>query len=236
MTNQKIEINAKEGTNEITIREGNALPLEPIKISINGIIDTPLKWLEKRSSEIELLKSHIQVDRDSMSIKLIIDEDNPYFTTIAGTLSISKDFLKFNVNNSTYLTPVEMAEFFKMNRFFFENRDTAMNLVATLKNFRAKVNKEVEVEVNQNKGDKRLLVNQVCEHNAPSSFVLLLPLFKGTKAIRIEVETYFRADDLTCCLISPQANELIEEYKNSAIDEVLKTISSSYPEIVIIEV
>ncbi len=129
-----------------------------------------------------------------------------------------------------------MAELFKMNRSYFENTQTAMELVSLLKAFKAKVNKEVEQEFDTNKGDKKLIFNQVVDSNLPSTFNVELPIFKGVEKHILELETYFNPDDLTCTLVSPQANDIIEQVTDTSIDSVLEQIIQITDSLPIIEI
>ena len=221
---------------KLEVREGKALELfNPEIVEINGILNAPLRYIEKRVYTLNQLQCHILVNRDKMSITLVINEKDHFGDIIRGTLELSPDFERFGINTGEYRTTLEMAEFIKMNRAFFENRSEAMNLVYQLRKFKAKVDKEVEAEYQPNKGDKRVLIQQVVDSNIPESFNVLLPLFKGYSKQNIEVETYFNPDDMTCTLVSPGANESIIDFKDEAINEVLEKIKELASEIVIIE-
>lgn len=221
---------------KLEVREGKALELfNPEIVKINGVLNTPFKYIEKRVNTLNQLRCHILVDRDKMSITLVINEKDHFGDIIQGALELSPDFERFGINTGEYRTTQEMAEFIKMNRAFFENRSEAMNLVYQLRKFKAKVDKEVEAEYQPNKGDKRVLIQQVVDSNIPESFNVLLPLFKGYSKQNIEVETYFNPDDMTCTLVSPGANESIIDFKDEAINEVLEKIKELASDIVIIE-
>lgn len=221
---------------KLEVREGKALELfNPEIVKINGVLNAPLKYIEKRVNTLNQLQCHVLVDRDKMSITLVINEKDHFGDIIRGMLELSPDFERFGINTGQYRTTLEMAEFIKMNRAFFENRSEAMNLVYQLRKFKAKVDKEVEAEYQPNKGDKRVLMQQVVDSNIPESFNVLLPLFKGYSKQNIEVETYFNPDDMTCTLVSPGANESIIDFKDEAINEVLEKIKELASEIVIIE-
>ena len=221
---------------KLEVREGKALELfNPEIVKINGVLNAPLKYIEKRVNTLNQLQCHVLVDRDKMSITLVINEKDHFGDIIRGMLELSPDFERFGINTGEYRTTLEMAEFIKMNRAFFENRSEAMNLVYQLRKFKAKVDKEVEAEYQPNKGDKRILIQQVVDSNIPESFNVLLPLFKGYPKQVIEVETYFNPDDMTCTLVSPGANESIIDFKDEAINEVLEKIKELASDIVIIE-
>ncbi len=162
---------------ELIIREGAALPLkEPKIIDINGILKNPLEWLKKRNSEIDGLQAHIIVNREKMSIVLVTEESNHYSKKVGGSLQLHPDFLKFGINSGEYVTAFDMAHFFKMNRSCFENQSEAMNLVATLQNFKAKVNKELE-----NSDNNRLPPVFFTSRKIPSPVSILISPLKAAK-------------------------------------------------------
>jgi hypothetical protein len=233
---ENISLNIEKGANEVIIRTGQALPAkEPRVVTLTGVLESPLEYLKKRIGLIDRSLCIVCVDREQMTISLRIGEHNYYMDTVTGKMELHPDFVKFGINSGKYRTPVEMAEFFKMNRVMFENRQEAMNLVQLLRTFKAKVDKQVEADFNPNKGDKRVLIAQAVESNIPTSFNVCVSIFKGSPKQTIEVETYFNPDDLTCTLVSPQANEEMSYIKDEEIDRVLMGIREIAPEIVVVE-
>lgn len=219
----------------IIFREGQALPLhEPEKVQLLGTIDAPARWLEKRADTINQKECYVEVNREKMIISLRTDESSYYGTTVYGKLELSPEYNKFGINGGEYITNFEMAELFKMNRAYFENRSVAMKLVTDLQNFKAKVDKEIENSDNK-RGDRRILVNQAVQSNLPEAFNLVIPVFKGCEKQTVHVEVYVNPNDFTCTLVSAQSNELIIETRDTIIDEVLERIRLTCPDIVIIE-
>lgn len=226
---------------EVVIREGSAPkaldPKEPKLINIIGTIDAPLRWLEKRIELINQKESDVLVNRDKMRISLTINETNFYQTGIGGTLQESKEMEEFGINSDKKWDPIKLSKFIKMHRAFFTDKSQNMMLVSTLKNFKAKVNQDIERSKEEN-GSKVDNYSQVVDSNLPKSFKLNIPLFKGFACEEIEVEIYADVDgrDVSLSLVSAGANEAIEEYKNKVIDEQLDAIRQIAPDIVIIEV
>ena len=221
---------------EIIIREGQALPAkEPEQVHINGTIDAPARWAENRKSVIKQIASHMIVNRQDMTISLVEDEKNYYGSTINGKMALTDKFKEFGINSGKYITNFEMANLFKMNRSFFETKAICMELVSKLKNLKASINKQIEAS-NNDRGNRRELVDQVVQHNIPDSFKLTLPIFNGTDPQEIEVEINVDADDLSCTLISPHAKDLIEQMRNEKIDDVIDRVNAACPDIVVIEV
>lgn len=237
MQPKDLNITVEKGIKTVEVLIGSALePKEPQKVEITGTLDAPFRWLEKRVPEIDQKKAHIVVDREKMSILLIVDESNHYLTRIEGKLQLHPAFLKFGINQGDYRTPVEMSELIKMNRSYFENRQKAMELVSLLRNFKAKINKDVEAEIDLKKGDRKVLVAQKIDSNLPDAFHIVVPIFKGHKPSTIECEVYFNPDDLTCTLVSPEANDTTEEIKDGEMDKVLSEIREIATDIAIIEI
>ena len=226
---------------EVVLREGEAPvvldPKEPERVVISGTIDTPFRWLEKRIELINQKASNIIVNRDVRGIALTVDETNYYQSDIRGELKTSKEMMEFGINTEKKWEPIKLSKFLKMHRAFFTDKSQNMMLVSTLKNFKAKVNQDIERSKEEN-GSKVDNYSQVVDSNLPKSFKLNIPLFKGFACEEIEVEIYADVDgrDVSLSLVSAGANEAIEEYKNKVIDEQLEQIRQIAPDIVIIEV
>ena len=204
---------------------------------IDGTIDVPYRWLEKRIDLINQKSSNIIVNRDKMGMILTINETNYYQDAITGVLQPSKEMVEFGINTDKKWEPIKLSQFLKMHRAFFTDKSQNMMLVSTLKNFKAKVNQDIERSKEEN-GSKVDNYSQVVDSNLPKSFKLNIPLFKGFACEEIEVEIYADVDgrDVSLSLVSAGANEAIEEYKNKVIDEQLDAIRQIAPDIVIIEV
>ncbi|MDR0712600.1 MAG: hypothetical protein LBF67_09710 [Prevotellaceae bacterium] len=123
-----------------------------------------------------------------------------------------------------------------MNRAFFTDRAVNMKLVSVLMNFTANINSKVELSVRET-GDRTNSFVQVVNSNLPPSFTLSIPIFKGKDAELLEVETFATVDgrDVSFTLISPGANQTLEEIRNGVINEQLAQIVEVAPEIAIIE-
>lgn len=166
---------------EVVLREGEAPvvldPKEPERVVISGTIDTPFRWLEKRIELINQKASNIIVNRDVMGIALTVDETNYYQSDIRGELKTSKEMMEFGINTEKKWEPIKLSKFLKMHRAFFTDKSQNMMLVSTLKNFKAKVNQDIERSKEEN-GSKVDNYSQVVDSNLPKSFKLNIPLSK----------------------------------------------------------
>lgn len=246
MQNEKMQINLDKDCQkaEVVIREVdkvNELPvLEPEKVNITGTITSIFSFLEKRwgcEGQINHEHTHIIVDRDNLSMTLIANEtDARNKMVIVGKLKLSRQFMEFHINDGYVWEPLVLSQFIKMNRAYFSNRDENMKLVSVFKNFKAKVNTDYERDRKEN-GSYMDNYSQIVDSNMPDRFFVVLPIFKGTKAQSIEVETYatINGHDVTVQLISPSAQQVVDETLDAIIDEQIAAIREIAPEIPFIE-
>jgi hypothetical protein len=123
-----------------------------------------------------------------------------------------------------------------MNKSFFPDRAENMKLVSDLMNFIGTVNSNIERSVKES-GDRSDKFEQVVNSNLPASFKLKIPVFKGVDAHTIEIETFAQvnAKDVSFILLSPAANEIMEDIRDTEIDKQLNLIREICPDIAIIE-
>ena len=246
MDNEKLQINFAPGMEkaELILREGVApeklKQLAPVKTEILGTIGTVSEYLKKRVSvgQFEQRDCHILVDREHITIKLVINEADPYKRgVVVGSLQIHPKFKEFGINSSEEWTPSELGLFLKMNRVFFPDRNVNMSLVSTLMNYTAEINSKVERAVKEC-GSRIDSYAQIVNSNLPKSFVINIPLFKGMQPEVIEVETFAKVDgrDVKFVLMSPGAQMSLEDIRDKVIDEQISLIREIAPEIAIIEI
>jgi len=242
---KKVVINIPEGacSSEVIIREGGAAkvldPKPPVKTNLSGVIGAPVEYLDKRvnTNQFTQERSHLIVNREQITLTLIINEDDDYLRgMITGKLEAHPKFIEFGINTGKVWTPIELGMFFKMNRSFFTDIKLNMNLVHELMNFTATVNSKIEQSVKQN-GNQTDNFAQLVNSNLPESFVLNIPIFKGMPAETLEVETVAKINgrEVLFTLISPGANQTLEEIRDKAINEQLTMIREIAPKIAIIE-
>lgn len=170
-----------------------------------------------------------------MGIKLIIDEHDHFADNIGGKLILSEEFKRFGINQGKYITGMELSDLIRMNRTCFESKAKAMELVTIMRNFKAKVTNEIEAS-DDKKGNVSQLRRQTVEGNQPPSFELNIPIFKGQPKQTFTVEIDIDPDTLQATLVSPDAQDMIVEQRDSLMDDVLNSIRELCPEIPIIEV
>lgn len=248
---EKLQIHIHEGVDvskpiEIILREGAAakasevLPTKaPESISVAGVISTPFDWLGKRIDTIDQKTANIKVDRETMTIALTINETDAYTkNTISGKVQLSEVFEKFGINDERKAwAPGKLGQFLRLNRGVFEDKEKCMVMVSNLKNFIANAKSEIQKQRDPSGSMAEVYKCQV-ESNLPKSFSVCVSVFKGTPKERIEVEFdhYLSDGEVYLQLVSPGANEMVEAYRDSCIDQVLEKIREIAPDIAILEV
>lgn len=246
MENEKLQINLGAGVTkaEVILREGQAIkelePKAPVKTNLSGVIGAPVEYLTKRvaTGQFTQERSHLIVDREDIKLTLVVNEDDEYNRgQINGTLEFHPKFIEFGINTGKVWTPTELGLFFKMNRAFFPDKSINMKLVTDLMNFSATVNNVIERSVKEN-GDRTDNFAQVVNSNLPASFTLDIPIFKGMDSETLEVETFAKVSgrEVAFTLLSPGANQTLEEIRDKAIDAQLEQVKSIAPNIAIIEI
>ena len=220
---------------ELVIREGAATKaVEPRQITIAGTIEAPFRYLSKKFATLNILLCTLFVNREEGTITLETEVNLPTYGSVKGTLELHPDYQKWNINSGEQITSHDLAEKIKMNRSCFKAKEVAMGLVKDLRNFKAKVDKELEA-YKDDRANYNIKKSQVVDTNIPASFVLEVPIYKGRPKETIEVEININADNLMCSLISPEANDFISDFKDTIIDEQLKLIEEIAPDLAVIE-
>lgn len=246
MQNEKLQMNFAPGVEKVEaiireVKEVNELPVKaPVKIAISGTIGAPLEFLKRRMDQpdqINQKRSHILVDREQIMISLVYNENDEYNRgTVSGSLQAHPKFEEFGINTGKVWQPTELGLFFKMNRSFFTSREENMKLVSELMNFTATVNNSIQRSVKET-GDRTDNFEQVVNSNLPKSFILSIPIFKGSVPETIEVETFAKVNgrEVAFTLLSPAAQATQEGIRDRIIQSQLDEIRGICPDIAIIE-
>lgn len=250
MDPEKLNINFAEGegVKELIIREvdqviEDKLPvLEPDTVSISGTISSIFAFLEKRwnaaDNQIDHSRTHILVDRDHLQMTLIVNEtDKRNRKKVVGTIALSRQYKAFGINEKDNWDPLELGDFFRINRTYFSSVEENMGLVNSLKSFRAKVQQNVE-RAEKEDGGKTDVFRQVVDSTLPKAFQICIPVFKGQapSTIKVEIISHVHGREFELELISADAAAIVEECRDNLFNEQIQKIQAIAPEIPIIEV
>lgn len=192
MENLQLKIESLTG-NEIIIREGQALPLQlPETIKIDGDIKSISSFLTKRSNgyslqNVDANKAIVIVDKKELTITLCLDKENKFGTIITGKLETSEELKPFSINKNKTFTKEELVKLLKFSRLFFDDAAKHAEMLLAFQ----KVSSTVNIRANESSDDRgnkeRAYVKDVTT-NAPTEFILNIPVFKGFPPQRFRVE------------------------------------------------
>ena len=230
---------------ELIVREGKAamqadpLPTKsPIPVSFSGTLPSVAEWLGKRVSDLDQKHAFVKVDRENNTIVLIINENDPYLKgEIKGTIAFTDDFKRIGINDpNKSWEPNRLAQYFRLNRAMFTDKEEAMKLVSLLKNFTANAKSEIQKQKDPS-GSRADVYKATVESNLPKSFRLNLGIIKGMGKTTVDVEFDHYLSDGECYLqlISPGCKEAVDEYTETCIDAELDKIKEIAPDIAILE-
>lgn len=188
------ELNVTVKGDQLTVLQGKVLdPVAPEKISISGDIKTVNNFLTVRKTtgsglqSIDKSKAIILVDKKELTISLKVDPENHYGAVIKGTLQDSDELKPFCINQNKTFTKEELVKLIKFNKLFFAD---AGKHAAMLLAFQ-KISSTVNIKANDSSDDRgnkeRAFVKEVTS-NAPTEFILDIPIFKGFPASKFRVE------------------------------------------------
>ena len=228
---------------EVIVRKGEAAkavdPLpekEPLKCNLSGTIDAPANWLEKRASELDSKAIYAIVDREKLSIGLVVNEtDARNKRTIVGKAEMSEVYKDFRINDNDGWEPSKLGQFVRLHRAFFEESKVATELVAKLKKFSANVQSKLAKEQDRN-GSMKVAYEQEVTSNLPTSFKVNIPIFKGEekRLIEVEVDHYIQGADCYLQLFSPDALDVVENTTENLLRAEVERLQKAVPDIVVI--
>jgi len=188
------EINVTAKGDTLTVLQGETLKLmPPEKISISGDIKSVSKFLGVRitagsgTQSIDKSKAVVMVDKKAMTIKLLIDPENHYGATVTGKLEKSDELQNFCINQNKTFTKEELVKLIKFNKLYFQNADKHAEMLLAFQKVSSTVNISSKDSSDDRGNKERDFVKQVTS-NAPTEFILNIPIFKGFPASTFRVE------------------------------------------------
>lgn len=204
-----------------------AMTKEPLK--------SRLEFLENNKGVYFNNDLYIEYDLERLEIFLKVGFNMGSQDLYISRLKSAEILERFGINTDVTFNAKELSNLIKMNRSYFESKKRAMEIVSQLQNFKAKVNQEIE-NIDDQRGNKRYLKDQVIESNVPESFDLEIPIFLGVDHASIEVEILVEPDSMEFSLISPDLSEKQQSRGADIINNELAQIAEKCPGIKIYDI
>ena len=191
---ENLHLKVEGPAESFTLLQGKALEQKaPVKIVISGDIKTVSNFLSVRKDSgtglqtIDKSKAVLIVDKKALSIQLNLDPENVYGAEITANLEESDEVKPFFINKNKTFTKEELVKLIKFNKLFFADADKHAAMLLAFQ----KVSSTVNIQANDSsdiRGNKERGFIKEVTTNAPTEFILNIPIFKGFPAIRFRVE------------------------------------------------
>jgi hypothetical protein len=246
----KVNVNFDDLQNEVIIRKGEAAPVH-VRPSISiatTTIDGPREFLSKplisypidfslcqdekgvsQDMSVALLDlSFVEYSIKARSIFLIYNSKAVDPVKVSGLLKLDTDLEEWGINSGKRMSSMELAQFVRMRRHFFETKEIALKLEKEFQNFKAKVDKEVEAN-DDKRGNVKFSLAQKVITSMPLEFTVTVPVFEGQPKVSVKVEIDIDPTDLTCSLVSPGLKEYIDQESEAIIMNEIQQIRELQP-------
>ena len=229
MENLNLTIEKPEG-GQLSIYTGQALPLrEPNEVDISGNIHTLNNFLKVRKSEgagiqkVDVKTALVTVDYNTKSISFQSNPESVYQTIIESDLEPTVELEQFSINKNKTFTKEELIKLFRHSRLFF--RDPAKH--TEIMDAFQKLNTHVSIGNNESqdtRGNKEKEFKKFVTTNAPTEFVLKIPIFQGFDSVEFRVEICLDVTEGSArfWFESVELTEIMQTQVKKIIDDGLK--------------
>lgn len=211
-------------SNEVIIREGQALELKPpTQIIVNGVLKAPAQFFEKKKDNYEPQNCHVLINKSSNTVSFVANDRDAYKDKVTGYLLISNELDAFQINQPKKWSIAEFRTFLRTVKFFFASPEEHAALLKSLESFSMNVSKTFE-NINNNSGNSRFMIEtEVNKIPFKNEFILNIPLFKGypKESFTVEIGIDPTSNEVKLFLVSSAIYELIEAKKETYIKEAI---------------
>lgn len=193
----EITLNGLQPGHNLSIYEGKALdPKHPEKIKLSGNIESIAAYLKNRYNEnkgkslqeVDKEKAVVIVDKNGMTIQLLLDPENFFGLEVLASLDFTEELQAFNINSNHQFTRESMIKLLKFNKRFFEDPLKHEALLESYMKLNLSGNTQVKNE-SDDRGMKDLAFKKtINSQNIPLGFVLEMPIFKGQAVEKFRVD------------------------------------------------
>lgn len=225
------ELNVTASGESLTILEGKALEQRPPeKISISGDIKSVSSFLSVRKDKgsgtqaIDYSKAVVVVDKKALTIELLIDPENYYGATVLAKLEKSDELAPFYINQNKTFSKEELVKLIKFNKIYFDAPTKHAEMLLAFQKISSTVNIRANDSADDRGNKERAFVKEVTS-NAPTEFILNIPIFKGFEAVRFRVEVCLDVTEGSArfWFESTELHELIQTTVEIIFNEELKS-------------
>lgn len=228
MADVKLNVTAENGT--LTILNGKALdPVAPEVVELSGDIKTVSAFLKLRkengvgSQMVDPNKAVLIVDKHNGTIELLTDPENKYGASVTGSLTPSEELAQFFINENKTFTREELVKLLKFSRLYFKSPAKHSDIVTAFQ----KLTSSIQVSNNASSDERGNKASEYIKNvttNAPTEFILNVPIYKGFPPATFRVEICLDVTDNSArfWFQSVELHELMLTMTEKIFEEELK--------------
>jgi hypothetical protein len=192
-------------------------------VNITGDINAPGDFYEQRlninKSCFDAARTLVTVCRQTGAIDFFSDPGNYYGSHVGGRLTENTILEEFRIGSSEPWRVADLAKFLRRRRFYFMDTQAGNALIAELSALKVSTTGQIE-QVNDNRGNKRNLVEQAVKTDLPTTVWLRAPIYRGQAPVSFEVEIYIELQgaQVLCQLESPSLEQLRFDQISAILD------------------
>lgn len=190
----KIEVNVEGDTKVLTILQGKTLdPVAPQRVVFEGNIWAIRDFLTIRkqfgdgSQKIDPAKAVITVNREAGAISLALDPENTYGARVVAQLEYSPELKTFAINTSKTFDKAQLVNLIKFSKLYFDDAAKHGAMLLAFQKLSSVVNISSNDSSDMRGNKERSFIKEVTS-NAPTEFILNIPIFKGEAPVRFRVD------------------------------------------------
>lgn len=238
----EINVTAAPGVSEVILRTGSAMEVKPpIPVNVQGAITAPADFYEQRlkidGKCFDQIKTLVQVNREHGWLKFYSNANDHYGDIITGVLTENQVLAEFRIGIPEPWRAADLAKFLRRRRFYFKDVAAGNLLISELSALKVSTIGQIE-SINDNRGNKRSLVEQAVKTDLPASVWLHAPIYIGHQPVSFEVEIYLdlQGSQVLCLLESPMLQQMRFENMDAILDGQIERFAKHDIQTTIIEV
>lgn len=224
-----LEIKTAEGTEQVIVLEGTAVVNQNPSVIVitNGTIGAPAQFLEKKEYKEALAHALVNLEEGTIELRLNAKDSNGLLDVIEGSLKIHPIATGLGINAPAKFNNKDLIQSIRQNRVYFVDKMEAGAIITGLRNFKAKIDKRVEVSDDLKGNMTNKLETIVSEIPFASTYKLLIPIFKGQpkKEIVVEVCVDVSTGSIQFYLQSDDLYELVISYREELMEAAMEKLT-----------
>lgn len=230
--NFDVSFQGEKGT--LTILKGQAPEqpkIIPQNVRIEGNILAPLNYYDLRKHLFQTDEVHVLYNQANGTIELMMGENLPYNSMVKGRLLINPELTALGINSYNAMDKAELIKILRLKRHLFFSAEVHTKLLDQLRNMQSKLTTIID-DTNDQKGNKRDMIERKLEQSVDLKFVLVMPIYAGLNPEEFEVNILIDYQGGDTIMYYLESHDLVTKMENIKQEIITKELAGFGEEIV----